>query len=364
MVIPNINSVDRDFIYLSNMYKCIEQFEVMGHQAGRKIGDMLELITMGKVYEKPELLNRLSIEPKLLGQTTAEHKVEFAFLNTPTDFDSLFGFIECKKVGVEATKNRLTKRSALRLGINDSQELSYSNQWLDQRIRISYKITEINDNNATVEVKDWNGEEILTFNILPGQRFRIALTEEQELYVIPPTENLTTIEGVMRVCQLFILEKIEDNSLYWRIFDCLPGPQTPEKAKQASLVAMDVRRRIDGQWGKENLTLEQRNVTSILVIGEFSHWEAKSRNMVITCIDYNLVVPDEVLIYAFNQLAIRFNNNWDLISKNVYRENEQIRNLIAGVINHFEGKVFFDITTKRFVDFRYENGKLIVFDMD
>lgn len=50
-----------------------------------------------------------------------------------------------------------------------------------------------------------------------------------------------------------------DNDVYqFSLYNCLPGPQTIEKAKQASLVAMDLRKKIDGHWGKEELTPEKK----------------------------------------------------------------------------------------------------------
>ena len=44
----------------------------MGHQIGRKIGDMLEIITMGAVYRTPSLLRSLDTEGKLEGISQVE----------------------------------------------------------------------------------------------------------------------------------------------------------------------------------------------------------------------------------------------------------------------------------------------------
>ena len=80
-MIIDMNTELRDFTYITSVYKCISDYNLKGHQIGRKVGDMLEILTMGAVYQNPELLKRLSVEEKLEGYTTAGHKVEFGFFN-------------------------------------------------------------------------------------------------------------------------------------------------------------------------------------------------------------------------------------------------------------------------------------------
>ena len=36
-------------------------------------------------------------------------------------------------------------------------------------------------------------------------------------------------------------------------------------------------------------------MTFVHVLCEFSHWEEKSRNVIKTCIDHNVIVSDEVI---------------------------------------------------------------------
>src|SRR3989344_9410503 len=99
----------RDFEYLSDVYVYIEQFGKKGHQIGRKIGDMLEILTMGYCYHY-DLKEHMQTEIALEGFTEARHKVEFSFfkldengnfildLYNELDQNNLIGFIECKKV--------------------------------------------------------------------------------------------------------------------------------------------------------------------------------------------------------------------------------------------------------------------------
>ena len=109
-MIIDINKELRDFTYITSVYKCIANYNLKGHQIGRKIGDMLEILTMGAVYQNPQLVKRLSTEEKLEGYTTAGHKVEFGFFNTSNGTRQLFGAIECKCVGVEETTSGKNNR--------------------------------------------------------------------------------------------------------------------------------------------------------------------------------------------------------------------------------------------------------------
>ena len=114
-MIVNMQNELRDFTYITNLYKCIANYNLMGHQIGRKVGDMLEILTMGVVYQNNELKRHLSTEGKLEGYTSAGHKVEFGFFNNPRTKEGLFGAIECKCVGVEVTKNSQTASKHIKM---------------------------------------------------------------------------------------------------------------------------------------------------------------------------------------------------------------------------------------------------------
>lgn len=369
-MIIDLNSEIRDFSYLSNVYKYIEKFGIMGHQAGRKIGDMLELITMGKIYSNNDLRRRLKIEPKLVGFTSAGHKVEFAFYhlgrNGRLDLNRLFGSIECKKVGVEVTKAQRTKRAAICVRPNHPLLIRFSQQWLDETRSYSINFESNTENTAKISITDAEGTVIDTVDMSIDEDMKFVMDEDGNFVVVKPNEILfDKIPGIMRVCKIFKLSRVARDEAYFETFDCLTGPQTIEKAKQASLVAMDIRRNIDGHWGKEDIAEENKSVISILVIGEFSHWEEKSRNVINTCIDHNLIVPDAVLIKAFELFESEFLddkniNFWDMISKNHFEGSERVRDVINRVLEYFEGKVFYDIELSDFVYFDFDKNNLVV----
>ena len=62
---------------LSDVFKYISFYRSAGHQIGRKVGDMLEVLTYGALHYDQNLKKRLHIEPNLYGFSDAGHKVEF-----------------------------------------------------------------------------------------------------------------------------------------------------------------------------------------------------------------------------------------------------------------------------------------------
>ena len=52
-MIVNIQNELRDFTYITNLYKCIANYNLMGHQIGRKVGDMLEILSKRQILRLP-----------------------------------------------------------------------------------------------------------------------------------------------------------------------------------------------------------------------------------------------------------------------------------------------------------------------
>lgn len=358
-MIIDLSTINRDYIYISHVYRYIEQFGAMGHQAGRKIGDMLELVTLGILYKNQELSKHLLIEPKLEGFTTAGHKVEFGLFEDKSNMDTLFGSIECKKVGVE-----VSSKSKKVIEYNSTKPFVFSNKWLSNRILIKLKYASLNDTTVNLEV--YNDTDLVnSFNLTIGDTIKFVLTENEDIYILSNETLFESTTDNIRVCKYIQLKKITPEKITLEISNCLTGPQTIEKAKQASLVAMDLRKKIDGHWGTEDVDFENRKMTSILVLTEFSHWEEKSLNVIKTCLDYNLVVPDEVIIECFKRFNSAFNledslnnSSWNKITKNLFKDEPEIQQIIFDVIDYFEGKVLYDIETNNYVTFNYNNNKL------
>ena len=362
-MIYDISQELRDFTYITNVYKCIAAYNLKGHQIGRKIGDMLEIITMGGVYKCPELLRRLDTEGKLEGFTTAGHKVEFGFYNDLQHKEGLFGAVECKCVGVEETTAGKGQACLRKLHDTESFTLDFNGRWMDAQIVQTITLLSHDDHSATIRLTNSKNSDVYEIIISVDGNIKIIVDENQNILHTTPNGNmLDEIPGIICICKTIKLDKISDGICQFSLYNCLTGPQTIEKAKQASLVAMDLRKKIDGCWGKEELSDDDRNMNFLHVICEFSHWEEKSRNVIKTCIDHNIIVPDAIVIKAFEVFEEKFGirQMLDKISKNNYAKEADVKEAIEHVFTFFDNHIFYDIALESYVKFDYQNNKLVV----
>lgn len=362
-MIYDMNLELRDFTYITSVYKCIAAYNLKGHQIGRKIGDMLEILTMGGIYNCPELLERLDTEGKLEGFTTAGHKVEFGFYHDLRHKDGLFGAVECKCVGVEETTAGKGQAYLRKIRNGESFSLEFNGRWMDKQIVQSVSLVSHSHDTVTIRLTNSANDDSTDIVMAVGNNIKIVVDENQTLlHTTPSGDMLREIPGIIRICKTIKLDSISADVCQFSLYNCLTGPQTIEKAKQASLVAMDLRKKIDGFWGKEEIEDAHRSMNFLHVICEFSHWEEKSRNVIKTCIDHNIIVPDAVLIKAFEVFETEFGirNMLDMISKNHYANRADVRDAISEVFAYFENHIFYDIALESYVKFDYQDSKLVV----
>lgn len=272
--------------------------------------------------------------------------------------------IECKKVGVEVTIKQNFKKWKTKA--ENKQSFHSTNGYefgiAPRNVNNKWKIKVIGERSGrnnlkvnvlkyedSVQIEDTN----YRFRVIEGDQVLAALTVDFNLSILGPTENLAQITGSLSKCVIITIKKIESQNVKEiKVDDSLPGPQTPEKAKQASFVSLDVRKKVLGRFDKT----EDKSFISILVIGEPSHWEEKSRSMVRLCNDHNLTIPDNVLVYLFSRFEEEYGVNYqDKITKTNYRDDETVRELVNEVIEHFESKILQDLETENFVGFKYSN---------
>lgn len=362
-MIYDITKELRDFTYITNVYKCISAYNLKGHQIGRKIGDMLELLTMEGVYQNPALLSRLETEGRLEGYTTAGHKVEFGFYEDVQKKQGLFGAIECKCIGVEVTKAATGQNYLRKIRVGESFSIHFNAHWTNTKIFQTVKLLCQTDDSITIELSNSVNSSTHQLVMRPGDNVKLILDENQNvLYTTPHGNMLDEIPGIIRICKVIQFDKVQNNIFQFSLYDCLTGPQTIEKAKQASFVAMDLRKKVDGHWGKEELAPEQKHMNFVHVVCEFSHWEEKSRNVISACIDHNLIIADAVLIKAFEVFEKTFGieHMLDKISKNQYASDAAVREAIQTVFESFENHIFYDIALNSYVKFDYQDKKLTV----
>ncbi|MEA3353750.1 MAG: hypothetical protein U9Q33_08055 [Campylobacterota bacterium] len=356
---------------LSKVFKYISHFRHAGHQVGRKVGDMLEVLTYAAIIRNDALYARLQVEPKIFGYSEAGHKVEFA-INEECNYDDdnlpcpinggnlenvngLKGFIECKKVGVEQTINSSFKKNFEKIAdkkykINHNTDLLISFQPRGVDIKHKYNIS-INSNNILTIIKENSPDFLFTENLENGSRIIFTLGVNNQSHVLHNDQSLRDIDYELKNCRILEINELGTDHVIGLLNDCLPGPQTPEKAKQSSFVALDVRKRRFGQFDmREN----EQDCISVLVLTEFSHWEQKSQNMVTSCIDKNFVVDDDLIINAFERFEEAFGEDfYSMITKENFENNITVRSIALDIVNEVEGKIFKDMDDEQYKELSY-----------
>jgi hypothetical protein len=356
-------------MYLSDVFKYTQGLGQKGHQIGRKVGDAIELLTLGMINLDNNLLNHLVIEDGVEGATTAKHKVEFSFYKLDKGLPSkksedLFGLVECKKVGVEQTVKQNFKewreKRENKQDFNATKGYFFTISPSDTNFKWQLSVESISINGSNLRIssvkKQENREDenfVIDFKCASNEQILIALDIENRLYILGSNQYLSRIEKSLKKCVIIQIENVKDGHVVRiNVNESLPGPQTPEKAKQASFVSLDVRKKVLGQFDKS----DNKSFVSILVIGEASHWEEKSRSMVRLCNDYNLIIPDDILVFLFTRFdAVFKENSQEKITKTNYRTMPEVKNLIVEIIEHFNRKILYDMETGAFVKFSYQN---------
>ena len=203
------------------------------------------------------------------------------------------------------------------------------------------------ENDKTVRISKLEDQ---SFNfcetISDNQRIIFALNESGEAFIFGDNQSLRDFRGTLKNCRILEILSCEDDFVLALLNDCLAGPQTPEKAKQASFVALDVRKRRFDSFDKRD---PENELVSVLVLTEFSHWEQKSQNMIKACIDKNFVIDDQKIIEAFVAFEENFGEDfYNTITKENFERNEEVRQVAVSIVDRYNGLIFFDIEDRTY----------------
>lgn len=83
------------------------------------------------------------------------------------------------------------------------------------------------------------------------------------------------------------------------------------------------------------------------------------------CNDYNLIIPDNVLVHLFEKFEEKFGQNYqDRITKTSYKNNLEVRSLIFEIIENFDYKIMYEMELENFVKFKYasigDSNRLVI----
>ena len=150
-----------------------------------------------------------------------------------------------------------------------------SGQWMTNSITATIKLISIVNNTGLLEIYNSKDNRTQQIQVSVGDNIKLIIDENENFLNTTPHGNmLTEIPGIIRICKTIKIDSITNTSIKVSLWNCLTGPQTIEKAKQASLVAMDLRKKIDGHWGKEDVDQNNKDRKSTRLNSSHS---AKSR---------------------------------------------------------------------------------------
>jgi hypothetical protein len=234
-----------------------------GRTVGRKIGIMQEVLLRKYLEEDQAVRRRMYLEQFLLGHSGAAHKVEFSFHPIEP--------VEGLAVGDEIPGT-------------DGVTLS----------RISPE-TDL----VRVSLAGRGAVTIGTGRPVPKKTpiFNHLTAQGKDIRVVGVDENQVTIDVVDRSRLLASIESKRVGAQRFSGSEKLgAGIQTVEKAKQASLVAVDLDLRHNGSIKPLQDPGVPKKLLSIVALGNGVHWTDKDRAILGTYVDYTWLVRDEAIV--------------------------------------------------------------------
>ncbi len=238
---------------ISDVFYYFEKLTTLatGRTVGRKIGIVQEVLLRKYLEQDASLRRRMLLEKSLMGSSGASHKVEFAWFHKTT-VDSASGE-EVPGTGVSVEK------------IDVAQE----------RVRIAVTGT---------SVRTWLGlgnlvksRPVRTHLLTEGVEIRLTAIDEEscQVDVLDLKKLLAALESKRVGAQRFSgSEKLGS------------GIQTIEKAKQASMVAVDLDILHNGTVKPLAESSGDKNYLSLVALGNGVHWTDKDVAILGTYVDY------------------------------------------------------------------------------
>jgi hypothetical protein len=232
-----------------------------GRTVGRKIGIVQEFMLKKYLEAVPGLKRRMYLERLLTGRSGAPHKVEFSWF-----------------------------------WVDPLVDLSPGDEVLDGLI-----VTAINQTTRRVSLNaGWNRPVMLAEGAATPRKGRLCdfLKERnKDLRIVALGDGTVSVDVVDHTRLLASLESKRVGAQRFSESEKLgSGIQTIEKAKQASLVAID----LDLQHNRNVKPLEApgtpKNLLSFVALGNGVHWTTKDLQVLGTYVDYTFLVRDEGII--------------------------------------------------------------------
>jgi hypothetical protein len=234
-----------------------------GRTMGRKLGVVQEIMLRKYLESDEQLRRRLYLEQLLIGFSGASHKVEFSWFakqtnNNVTPGVAINGIEDVRVIAVNPAFDQVSvefgaKRSKTRLTAGLSTKSGLLAKHLAEQ-GVDLRVVSVDEEGAIIDVID--------------RRQLIASLESKRVGAqrFSGSENLGS------------------------------GIQTIEKAKQASLVAIDLDLKHNGTIKPLREDRSDQQLISLVALGNGIHWTTKDKAVLGTYADYTFVVSSQAVI--------------------------------------------------------------------
>jgi hypothetical protein len=248
---------------ISDIFFYFQQYTTLenGRTFGRKLGVVQEVIIRKFLELSPVITSRLYFERVLVGISGAGHKVEFA---------------------IYPIVARRSLHSPGRTSYKDLDLVVYHDAPTKVGAPVSILV---------------NKKEI---TILRGKPLPTPLRETLNVQMLDLRVNFEDgvfyLDVISTETPIISVESKRVGAQRFSGSDKLgAGIQTIEKAKQTSLVAIDLDLKANGTIKYLAEEIERKSI-SIVVLGNGVHWDEKDRSVFRTFVDYAFLMPDSVMI--------------------------------------------------------------------
>ncbi len=240
-----------------------------GRTVGRKIGVVQELMCKKLLLNSPRIRDSVVYEPRIRGRSGATHKVEFVLFQPLEVFNVAVGR-RADSVRVEGLSVSVSKVDSVRKAV--SLSISHAGRKAKCTVAegrpVNSKVPRQMLESGALQIKIWINED---------QSARVS--------ILDLSSPIASIESKRVGAQRFsATEKLGS------------GIQTIEKAKQASLVAVD----FDLLYNETAMTLSgrdaQRSYRSFVILGNGVHWTPHDLSILDAYVDCTYLVGDQSII--------------------------------------------------------------------
>lgn len=237
---------------------------VSGRKTGRKIGVVQEIICKKLLLTSDKVRDSIIYEPKLLGRSGATHKVEFVLLQPLLAANVSVG-------------KQVQLAPGLDIVVDSIDALTFK-----AKVKIT---TTTGKAKATIKA----GAILKCDKHIAGSRLLIKIVavgiSKVRFSVLDQDAPVASIESKRVGAQRFANSKKLGS-----------GIQTIEKAKQASLVAIDFDLKFNGALLTQTAAARSRNFKSFVVLGNGVHWTKHDLAILETYVDYTFLANDAAII--------------------------------------------------------------------